>query len=77
MGFHQRTECWINENFFDVSIETVDYINNNPKIVDYDELIALSLNMSEYYILSGFVKSFNAIPSDLPSEFLDYLISLN
>jgi len=76
-GFINVLNVGLMRTFFDVSLETVDYINNNPKIVDYDELIALSLNMSEYYILSGFVKSFNAIPSDLPSEFLDYLINLN
>jgi hypothetical protein len=63
--------------FFDVSLATVDYIKNNPKIIDYDELAPLGLNMSEYYILSGFSKKFDAMPSELPAEFLDYLASLN
>jgi hypothetical protein len=33
--------------------------------------------MTEYYILSGFINIFIAMPSELPSEFLDYISSLN
>ncbi len=64
-------------SFFNISLDTVDYIKANPKIVDYDELAPLGLNMSGYYILSGFIKKFDAMPSELPAEFLDYLASLN
>ena len=55
----------------------MDYIKANPKIVDYDEFSKTGLKMSEYYILSGFIKKFAAVPSELPAEFLDYLASLN
>jgi len=64
-------------SIINVSLETVGYIKNNPKIIDYDELAPLGLNMSEYYIISGFIKQFDAMPSDIPAEFLDYLESLN
>jgi hypothetical protein len=63
--------------FFDVSLATVDYIKNNPKIIDYDELAPLGLNMSEYYILSGFSKKFDAMPSENPEEFMEYMSTLN
>ena len=53
------------------------YIKANPKIVDYDEFSKTCLNMSEYYILSGFIKKFDTMPSELPAEFLDYINSLN
>ena len=63
--------------FFNISLDTVDYIKANPKIVDYDEFEKTGLNMSDYYILSGFIKKFDAMPSELPAEFLEYLASLN
>jgi len=63
--------------FFNISLDTVDYIKANPKIVDYDEFEKTGLNMSDYYILSGFIKKFDAMPSKLPTEFLEYINSLN
>jgi hypothetical protein len=63
--------------FFNISLDTVDYIKANPKIVDYDEFEKTGLNMSDYYILSGFIKKFDVMPSELPAEFLEYLASLN
>ena len=76
-GFINVLNVGFISSFFDVSLATVDYIKYNPKIIDYDELAPLGLNMSEYYIISGFIKQFDAIPSDLHTEFLDYLASLN
>ena len=76
-GFINVLNVGLISTFFNISIDTVDYIKANPKIVDYDELAPLGLNMSEYYIISGFIKQFNALPSELPAEFLDYLASLN
>ena len=64
-------------SFYDLSYKLLLYIKANPKIVDYDEFAKTGLNMSEYYILSGFIKNFDTMPSELPSEFLDYLASLN
>jgi hypothetical protein len=76
-GFINVLNVGLISTFFNVSVETVGYIKNNPKIIDYDELAPLGLNMSEYYILSGFSKKFDAIPSELPAEFLEYINSLN
>jgi hypothetical protein len=76
-GFINVLNVGFISSFFNVSLEIADYIKNNPKIIDYDELAPLGLNMSGYYILSGFIKKFETIPSDLPVEFLDYLASLN
>ena len=76
-GFLNVLNVGFISTFFNISLEIADYIKNNPKIIDYDELAPLGLNMSEYYIISGFIKQFNALPSDLPLEFLDYLASLN
>lgn len=76
-GFINVLNVGFISTFFNLSLDTVDYIKANPKIVDYDEFSKTCLNMSEYYILSGFVKKFDALPSELPAEFLDYLASLN
>ena len=76
-GFLNVLNVGFNSTFFNISLDTVDYIKANPKIVDYVELEKTGLNMSEYYILSGFIKKFDAIPSELPAEFLEYIISLN
>ena len=76
-GFLNVLNVGLISTFFNISLVTVDYIKANPKIVDYDEFAKTGLNMSEYYILSGFIKKFDAMPSELPVEFLDYLASLN
>jgi hypothetical protein len=76
-GFINVLNVGFISTFFNISLDTVDYIKNNPKIVDYDELEKTGVNMSSYYIISGFVKKFDALPSELPGEFLDYLASLN
>jgi len=76
-GFINVLNAGFISTFFNISLDTVDYIKNNPKIIDYDELAPLGLNMSGYYILSGFIKKFETMPSQLPAEFLDYLASLN
>ena len=60
-----------------MSYKLLLYIKANPKILDYDEFAKIGLNMSEYYILSGFIKNFDTMPSELPAEFLDYINSLN
>ena len=76
-GFINVLNVGFISTFFNISLDTVDYIKNNPKIVDYDELEKTGVNMSSYYIISGFVKKFDALPSELPVEFLDYINSLN
>ena len=76
-GFINVLNVGFISSFFNISLEIADYIKNNPKIIDYDELAPLGLNISEYYIISGFIKQFNALPSELPAEFLEYIISLN
>ena len=76
-GFINVLNVGLISTFFNISIDTVDYIKANPKIVDYDELVPLGLNMSEYYIISGFIKQFDTMPSELPAEFLDDIHSLN
>ena len=76
-GFINVLNVGLISTFFNISLEIADYIKNNPKIIDYDEFSKTCLNMSEYYILSGFIKKFDTMPSELPAEFLDYLASLN
>lgn len=76
-GFINVLNVGLISTFFNVSLDTVDYIKANPKIVDYDEFAKTGLNMSEYYILSGFIKKFDTMPSELPAEFLEYINSLN
>ena len=76
-GFINVLNVGFISTFFNISLDTVDYIKNNPKIVDYDEFEKTGVNMSEYYILSGFIKKFDTMPSELPAEFLEYIISLN
>jgi hypothetical protein len=76
-GFINVLNVGFISTFFNISLDTVDYIKANPKIVDYDEFEKTGLNMSDYYILSGFIKKFDVMPSELPAEFLEYLASLN
>ena len=76
-GFINVLNVGFNSTFFNISLDTVDYIKANPKIVDYEAMVIIGINMTEYYILSGFIKKFDAIPSELPAEFLEYIISLN
>ena len=76
-GFINVLNVGLISTFFNISLEIADYIKNNPKIIDYDELAPLGFNMSGYYVLYGFIKNFDAMPSELPVEFLDYLASLN
>jgi hypothetical protein len=77
-GFINVLNAGFISTFFNISLEIADYMKNNPKIVDYDEFEKTTgLNMSDYYILSGFIKMFDAMPSKLPTEFLEYLASLN
>jgi hypothetical protein len=63
--------------FFSLSSYCVEHLKNNWKIDEYEEFQHLGLNMSEYYIVSGFVERFDALPSELPAEFLTYISSLN
>jgi hypothetical protein len=76
-GFINVLNVGFISTFFNISLDAVDYIKANPKIVDYEAMVIIGINMTEYYILSGFIKKFDAIPSELPAEFLEYIISLN
>jgi hypothetical protein len=76
-GFINVLNVGFISTFFNISLDAADYIKNNPKIVDYNEFEKTGVNMSEYYILSGFIKKFDTMPSELPAEFLEYIISLN
>ena len=49
---------WINvlntghiNNFFDISIDSINFIRNNSIPMDYDELMDLGVNMAEFHIL--------------------------
>jgi hypothetical protein len=76
-GFINVLNVGFISTFFNISLDTVDYIKANPKIIDYDEFEKTGLNMSDYYILSGFIKKFDAIPSENPEEFMEYMSTLN
>jgi hypothetical protein len=76
-GFIQILNVGFINSFYDLSDKLPLYIKANPKIVDYDEFEKTGLNMSDYYILSGFIKKFDVIPSENPEEFMEYINSLN
>jgi len=65
------------ETFFDLPIKSIKYIRKNPILFDYEKLDDLRLNMSEYAIISNFIRQFDENPSELPAEFLEYISSLN
>ena len=76
-GFIQILNVGFINSFYDLSDKLLLYIKANPKIVDYDEFEKTGLNMSDYYILSGFIKMFDAMPSENPEEFMEYMSTLN
>jgi len=77
-GFINVLNVGLISTFFNVSLETVGYIKANTKIVDYESMVKIGINMTEYYILAQYVKKFDAMPSDIPMvEFFEYLASLN
>ena len=65
------------DNFFNISINSINFIRNNSIPVEYDELMDLGVNMSEFYILKSYLNIFNNMPSENPEKFMAYLLELN
>lgn len=76
-GFINVLNIGFINTFFNLPDKLLSKIQSNPTIFEYDDLVKMGLNMTEFFILSGFINIFNAMPSELPSEFLEYLTSLN
>jgi hypothetical protein len=75
---------WVNalntghiNNFFDISIDSLNFIRNNPIPMIYEEIIDLGVNMSEFHILQSYLNKYNNIPSENPEEFMEYMSTLN
>jgi len=75
---------WINalntghiNNFFDISIDSINFIRNNPIPMIYEEIIDLGVNMSEFHILQSYLNKYNNIPSENPEEFMEYMSTFN
>ncbi len=64
-------------NFFDISIDSINFIRNNSIPMDYDELMDLGVNMAEFHILQSYLNKYNNIPSENPEEFMEYMSTLN
>jgi len=75
---------WINvlntghiNNFFDISIDSINFIRNNSIPMDYDELMDLGVNMAEFHILQSYLKKYTNVPSENPEEFMEYMSTFN
>jgi hypothetical protein len=64
-------------NFFDISIDSINFIRNNSIPMDYDELMDLGVNMAEFHILQSYLKKYTNIPSENPEEFMEYMSTFN
>lgn len=64
-------------NFFDISIDSINFIRNNSIPIDYDELMDLGVNMSEFHLLQAYLNKYNNMPSENPVEFMEYMSTLN
>jgi hypothetical protein len=64
-------------NFFNISIDSLNFIRNNSIPMDYDELMDLGVNMAEFFILQAYLKKYNKIPSENPEEFMEYISTFN
>lgn len=64
-------------NFFDISIDSINFIRDKSIPMDYDELMDLGVNMAEFFILQAYLKKYNKIPSENPEEFMEYISTFN
>jgi len=64
-------------NFFNISIDSINFIRNNSIPMIYEELTDLGVNMAEFYILKSYLSQFYNIPSENPKGFMAYLSELN